>query len=105
MVKDLTGGYFESIIQLRPYDKEVYDFIMDAIEHRKGVSLAKKVTKNYGIDLYISSNRFALALSKQLKKKFDGEMKISRALYGTSHLTSKLLYRVTILFRVKKESL
>ena len=105
MVKDITGGYFEAILQIRPLDQKVYDYIMDAIENRKGVFLAKKVVKNYGVDLYITSNRFALSLSKQLKKKFDGEVKISRALYGTSHLTSRLLYRVTVLYRAKKQSL
>lgn len=102
MTTDLTGGYFEAIIQLRPFDKVVYDYIIKAIENKKGVSIAKKVEKNFGIDIYITSNRFAVNLGKDLKKRFNGELKISKALYGTDRQTSKLLYRVTILFRVKK---
>lgn len=101
MTKDLTGGYYEAIIQLRPFNKEVFDYIINEIENRKNVYIAKKIEKKYGIDIYITSNSFAMALGKKLKHKFNGDLKLSRALYCTDRLTSRLLYRVTVLFRLK----
>ncbi|MBU0929825.1 MAG: hypothetical protein KJ623_02030 [Nanoarchaeota archaeon] len=102
---DYTGGYYEAKIQLRPFNREIYDYIIKEIEKRKNVFIAKKIEKKYGIDIYITSNSFAMALGKKLKHKFKGELKISRALFCTDRLTSKLLYRITILFRTKEESL
>ncbi len=97
--------YFEATIQLRPKKKEILDFIKERIEKRKDVFISKIVEKKYGVDLYISSNKFALSLAKLLKKRFNGEIITSRSLHSRHKQTGKLLYRVTVCFRSKEEGL
>lgn len=91
--------YFEAKLQLRPFNKEVFNYVIKQIK-KNNVLIAKEVKLKYGIDLYLTSNRFALALGKKLKKAFKGTLKISRTLYSRDRQTSKTLYRVTVLFRL-----
>ena len=94
--------YYEAILQLRPLNGSLVDFILEELKKRPDIFISKKVEYKNGIDLYLSSNAFAKKLGQKLKKKFNGELKISRALYSTNRMTSKLLYRLTILFRLKE---
>ena len=55
-----------------------------------------------GVDLYVTSQRFARALGKRLKKRFDGELVMSRQLFTRDFYTAKEVYRVTVLFRLKE---
>ena len=102
MVRDYPKEYYESKLQLRPYDKKVLDYVKKKIEKRKDVFISKEIKLKTGIDLYLSSNKFALILGKQLKKSFKGEVKISRKLFSVSKTTSKKIYRVTVCFRLKE---
>ena len=95
--------YFEAKIQLRPYDKEVFDYIMREIDKRKGVFVSKIDELKTGVDIFMSDQRFARRLGKMLKDKYKGELKITRTLFSQDKLTSKLIYRVTVLFRLKKD--
>jgi len=94
--------YFEAIIQIRPKKKEVLDFVVEKIKERKNVFVSKTVELKTGIDFYVSDQRFARALSKQLKKRFNGEVKLTRKLHTVSKKNGKRLYRVTVLFRLKE---
>jgi len=92
--------YYEAIIQLRPADKEILKFVNKQIGKKKGkVSIAKIVELKTGVDIYLTSQRFALSLGRVLKKSFKGELKITRSLYKISRITSKKIYRLTICFR------
>ena len=94
--------YFEAVIQLRPLDKPLYDWVIrDITNSNIGVS-REEVTKN-GFDLWIDSNQYAIALGKKLKKRFDGKVIVSSALHSTHRLTSKQLFRVTMLFRLNEK--
>jgi len=93
--------YYEAIIQIRPQREEVIAFALANIAKRKDVFISKTIKLKTGIDIYISSQRFARALGVQLKRRFRGEVKITRRLYGVSRETSKTLYRVTVLFRAE----
>ncbi len=95
--------YFEAILQLRPYNDEVLGFILDEIEKRPGTFISKKIEYKNGLDLYLSSNAFAKNIGQKLKKKFKGNLVMSRALYSTSRITSKTLYRLTVLFRMEEK--
>ncbi|MBT3985483.1 hypothetical protein HOD38_05215 [archaeon] len=95
--------YFEAKIQLRPYDKEVFDYIMREIDKRKGVFVSKIDELKTGVDIFMSDQRFARRLGKMLKDKYKGELKITRTLFSQDKLTSRLIYRGTVLFRLKKE--
>lgn len=93
------SNYYEAIIQLRPLKQSILDFIITDIKKRDDVKITKIEKLKTGIDLYLTSQRFARALGKKLKKSFKGELKTSRSLHSTDRNTSKKLYRVTVLFR------
>ena len=99
-----TNQYYEAIIQLRPATKELVDFVNDAIEKRRDVFVSKRVELKTGLDLYVSSWRFAIGLGKQFKRVFNGEVKVTRSLFTKSRITSKMVYRVTVLFRLNKNA-
>ena len=56
-----------------------------------------------GVDYYISSNKIARQIGKQLRMNFKGELKESSELYSRDRITSKDLHRVTVCFRLKEE--
>lgn len=93
--------YYEAIIQLRPYNEEVINFIRKKVEERRNVFITKEINLKTGIDFYLTCQRFARALGQKLKRTFNGELKTSRSLYGIRKGTSKKVYRVTVLFRLK----
>jgi len=92
--------YYEGILQLRNPNEEVINFIRNQVKKRKGVFIANEVSLKNGVDIYLSSNKFLLSLGRKLKKSFKGELKTSKRLHGQDRLTSKLLYRGTILFKM-----
>ncbi len=93
--------YFEGILQLRNPNEELIGFIKNQFENNAHVWIAKEERLKNGVDIYVSSNRFLLALGKKLKKAFNGELKTSKRLYGVDRQTSKLRYRATVLFRLR----
>ncbi len=103
MVVFANKGYFEAVLQLRPENEQVLRFVKKQLKNSK-TKISKEVKSKHGIDLYLSSQRFAISLSRRLKKSFKkGEVKISRSLFTTNRQTSKRVYRVTVLFRLKEE--
>ena len=97
--------YFEAIIQLRPADQKLVSYVYKMIEARPDVFISDQKKVKTGIDIYLSSWRVAMAIGKRLTKTFSGNVKISRSLHTRSHMTSKDIYRVTVLFRLKNEDL
>lgn len=97
---DKNPQYFEGTLQLRNPNEEVINFIRNQFKNNERAWIAKEVGLKTGIDLYISSNKFLLSLGKKLKKSFKGELKTSRKLHSQNRLTSKRIYRVTVLFRL-----
>jgi len=91
--------YFEAIVQIRPQDEEVIAFAKSQLAN-DNVHIAKEIVKKFGTDLYVSSNKYAIALGSKLKKRFGGTIKLSRSLYGVRRKQSKLSYRVTVCFRL-----
>ena len=93
------SGYYQSILQLRPCKEEVINFVINQIK-KNNIQIGKKVELKEGLDLYLSSNKFTLALGKKLKKSFKGSLKISKKLFTRDRLTSKKVYRITVCFRL-----
>ena len=91
--------YFQAKIQIRPYDQEIIDFLFKEIDQREDIFIAREERLKTGIDYYVTSNTAAKAIGQKLKKRFKGELKVSRKLFGVNRLTSKMLWRVTVLFR------
>lgn len=101
---DRPDSYFEAIIQLRTPCMEIADFMSSQINKRADVFVSEITPLNEGIDIKLSSQRFARSLGAKMKKTFKGELKTSRKLFTLNHQTSKKVYRVTICFRMKKGS-
>ena len=95
--------YFEATIQLRPAKHRLVKYVLDEIGRSKDCTIAKIDEDKNGMDLQVSSQRFARALGKKLTRRFDGELKLSRKLFTRDMYTSKEVYRVTVLFRLKEE--
>lgn len=97
-----TRNYFEGILQLRNPTKEAVRAVRSMVERNKRAFIAKEERVVNGIDLYLSSQKFLQILGKMLQNKFGGELKISRKLFTVHRITSKRVYRVTVLFRLPK---
>lgn len=95
--------YFEAIIQLRPAKQKLLSFVLAEIARNKDCTIAKVDELKTGVDLYVSSQRFARALGKRLNKRFDGKLTISRKIFTKDYYTSKEVFRVTVLFRLKEQ--
>ncbi len=97
-----TNNYYEAILQLRPLDKKLIDYVANQLKKEPKVTISKIIEKDFGMDLYLSSRQFALNMGRKLKKVFKGKTKISRKLFKTDRLTSRAVYRVTVCFRLDK---
>ena len=99
------ANYYEAIFQLRNPGgnvEEATHFVLEAVrsKNQEGVFISKKKKVANGLDLYLSSNSFAVDTGRQLFRKFGGELKISRKLFSQHRQTSRVLYRMTVLFRM-----
>jgi len=93
--------YFEAIIQLRPATDEIMRFIHNRLKERPAVFISRVEETKHGVDLYLSSQKYAQTIGRGLKKAFDGEMKLSRTLHTQDKMSGKRVYRITVLFRLK----
>jgi len=91
--------YFEAIIQLRHPSQEGINCVVNAIKKKPGVFIAQEIKQKDGVDIYMSSQRFARSIGKLLKKSFKGTLKESKRLFGMNRQKSRQIYRGTILFR------
>ena len=97
--------YYEAILQIRPAKDSVLDFIREQIKKKDNVHISKVIDQKTGVDIYLDNQRYTrTVLGPQLKKRFKGELKISKTLFGRNKMTSKLIYRATVLFRLKEDS-
>ena len=93
---------YQGVLQIRPNDKNVLDYVYREIEKSGNVFITKEVVKKFGVDLYLTNKFFLIQLGKKLKQRFPGTIARSRSLYGTNRVTSRLVYRTTICFRLEE---
>jgi len=93
---------YEGILQIRPNNQEVLDYVKKEIEKAGHVFITREIIKKFGIDLYLTNKYFLVQLGRRLKQRFPGTTTQSRTLYKTSRLTSRQVYRTTICFRLKE---
>lgn len=93
--------YYEAVIQLRPMTEEIMRFINNRLKERPKIFISKIKHVKTGVDIYISSQNYARAIGKKLKKAFKGDLKITRTLHTMDRMSGKQIYRGTILFRLK----
>ena len=87
---------YQGILQIRPNDKNVLDYVYDEIKKNGNVFITKEIVKKFGVDLYLTNKFFLIQLGKKLKQKFPGTVARSRSLYGVNRLNSKLVYRTRV---------
>lgn len=97
-----TDGYYQAVIQIRPRDKEILSYVRKQIRKKEGVQISKEVFHKYGIDIYVTDQKFARNLGQKLKKVFKGELKITKTIHTRDRQTSREVYRGTVLFRREK---
>ena len=101
MKNDLHQDYYEAILQIRPARRDVLDFVFELTDRRNDVKVSKVDELKTGYDVYLTDQKFARgALATQLKRRFKGKIVITRKIYGVDKMTSRTLYRATVLFRL-----
>lgn len=100
-----ASGYFQSMLQVRAPEK-LLNVLQTEIENqidffnnfdRLSFISSIEPTKN-GFDVYIGSKSAARRISKNLKNKYNANIKISRKLSGS--ISGKKVYRDTILIAI-----
>jgi len=99
-MKEQIKDYFEGILQIREGNAELLNWIRDRIKSDGKARIAKEKKVTNGVDLYLSEQHYLQNLGRKIKEKFTGILKISKRQHTTDKMTSKLLYRVTVLFKV-----
>jgi NMD protein affecting ribosome stability and mRNA decay len=98
-MKQHTSDYFEGILQIRNGSKELLAWIHHKIAADGKARVAKEKKVRNGTDLYISDQHYLQNLGRKIKEKFSGILKVSKRLHTVDKMTSKHLYRVTVLFK------
>jgi nonsense-mediated mRNA decay protein 3 len=99
----MQNSYFEAIIQLRPDDAKVRRCVEHEV-HEANAHIAKAENVKGGLDIYLSSWKTAIAISRVLKANFGGEVQVTRKMFGVQRSTGKTVYRATVLFRLSKHA-
>tara|TARA_Y100000310_G_C20465682_1_gene707540 strand:+ start:313 stop:669 length:357 start_codon:yes stop_codon:yes gene_type:complete len=98
---DKHENYYEAKIQLRPFNEELIRFVIDTIDKNNKVRISKVIQLKTGIDIYLSSRKFATIIGKRLKNHYkNGKLLVTKTLFSRDRQTSKNIYRVTVLFRI-----
>ncbi|MDP3917019.1 MAG: NMD3-related protein [Nanoarchaeota archaeon] len=93
--------YYEAKIQIRPYNEEVIRYVINGIDNNEKVRISKVIELKTGVDIYVSSRKFATSIGKKLRAKFkEGKILVTKTLFSKNRQTSKNIYRVTVLFRL-----
>ena len=97
----LRTEYFEAILQLRHCSADAEHYAISDIRESKMLTMAVPVGRGTraAVDLYLKSTDYMLSLVRRMRKRYPGTVTISRKLHGRDKMTSKTLYRTTVLFR------
>ena len=99
MNKPKHSKYYEGILQLRNPNKEILDFFQGLMNKRQDVFISKVEELKNGMDIYLSSKKYLRQIGKNLQQKFGGELVISAEHYSRDRITSKDMFRVSVMYR------
>ncbi|MBW2992674.1 hypothetical protein KY345_05650 [Candidatus Woesearchaeota archaeon] len=93
--------YFEGTLQLRNIDEKVIRYVMKELDKERGEGVFVKEMKDVknGADIELTSQKYLQQLGAKLKKRFGGEVKLTRTLFTRDKQTSKAVYRITLLYK------
>ena len=95
--------YYEAKLQIRPYSEEVIAFFEKLVDNNPNVLIAKEEKLKTGMDFLLTSQRDTQKIAIQLKKRFGGKITLSRKLFKIHRQTSKMVWRLTVCFRLDKD--
>ncbi len=99
MAKIPHPDYFEGILQIRGGNDELIEWIQARVKEDDKAAITKIKDVRGGLDLYVTDQHYLQNLGRKLQENFAGVMKISQRIFTTDKMTSKHVYRVTVLFR------
>ncbi len=91
--------YYEGTLQVRGGDEKLYQWIHDLVKSDDKAAITKEKIVTNGRDFYVSDQHYLQNLGRQLQHNFAGIMKVSTRLFTQHKMTSKLIYRITVLFK------
>ncbi|PIY60584.1 hypothetical protein COY95_01015, partial [Candidatus Woesearchaeota archaeon CG_4_10_14_0_8_um_filter_47_5] len=93
--------YFEAIVQMKTGRKEIHAFFEERVQERtnKGMCISKKMPVKESVHYYLTGQRHLRGIMQQLVDRFGGEIVVSKKLFSEDHLSSRNVYRVTVLYR------
>jgi nonsense-mediated mRNA decay protein 3 len=92
--------YYEGVLQIRNANEELIEFIHNSVKKSQDVDISKIKKVGNGFDVYLSNRRYVLYLGRKLKEQFGGKLKQSPRLFTKNRLTSKNVYRVSVLLEL-----
>lgn len=98
--KKVKNSYFEAKLQIRPKDEKILKFVKDYCKSRKNLFISKVEEDKHGYDVYLSDQKETRNLGNVLKKKFEGEVKESKKIFGRKD--GRDIYRATVCFRLNE---
>lgn len=96
-----NSKYYEAVLQIRPYSESIVNYVKYVVSQRKDVFITKEEKLKEGVDFYITSKIYAMALLSNIKSKFKGDTKITNELFS-QRKDGKKIFRSTLLFRLSK---
>ena len=108
MIKPHIQDYFEGILQIRNGNQNLLHWVYDKIRADKKATVTKAKKVANGVDLYITDQHYLQNLGKKIKEHQPGILKVSTRLHTVDKMTSRHLYRITVLFKAmsfKKEDI
>ena len=97
--KKKAGRYFEAKLQIRPRSYKILKFVEEYCDNRNNLFISKIEEDKHGQDVYLSSQKEARSLGNLLKRKFGGEVKESKKLFGRKD--GQDVYRATVSYRLE----
>ncbi len=99
-MKQHIADYFEGILQVRNGTQELMTWIHNRVKADNKAKITKEKRVSNGIDLYMTDQHYLQNLGRKIKEKFTGILKTSKRLHTMDKMTSKHIYRVTVLFKM-----
>ena len=93
------SNYFEGVLQLRNCPPGLISNLQGTISRHPQISIAGVEKVRGGEDWYVTNQRVLRTLGRWLSQHYSGQMIMSRRLFTRRKLTSRDVYRVTVLFR------
>jgi NMD protein affecting ribosome stability and mRNA decay len=92
-------NYFEGEIQLRKVTPEIINYVLKRIGEA-GETVPQVVEHDLNsVDIQVSSKKIIRQIANELVRKFGGEMSEHERLHSSDRLTSKLRYRLNMLYK------